>query len=348
LPDRAGTGTLAGMVRIVEVDPYDDTMLRAYWEADQAAMRADRPDAVLRTFDALRNTAQLPNQPYYRRTLLAALDGDRVVGTSELGGSLADNTHLADLEVTVLPDHRRRGIGRALHGEAVRRARADGRTSICGEVHVAGAVADDDSAAYAFAVALGFEQVHVEHHLVLRLPVPADHLSALRASVADRAPGYEVVSWVNRCPDEYAAAYCEMKTQMSSDVPVGEVDYHPIVFDEARLRTEEERAARSHLQLVAAARRASDGTFGGYTVLFLPRGEAAAIQDDTLVMPEHRGHRLGAILKLATLDVVQRDHPERDAVHTWTYPANHAMYQTNLGFGFTVAERLYEMQRKED
>ena len=151
-------------------------------------------------------------------------------------------------------------------------------------MHVADGVADGDSAAYAFATALGFETVHLEHHLVLGLPVDAGHLDGLRASVADRAAAYDVVTWGDRCPDEYAAAYCAMKTQMSNDVPVGEVDYEPIVYDEERLRSSETRTARSYHQLLAAARRA-DGTFGGYTQLYLPHGETDVIQDDTLVMP---------------------------------------------------------------
>ena len=68
-----------------------------------------------------------------------ALDGDRVVGGAELGGSVEDNRHVADLEVCVRPDARRRGVGRALHDEAVRRARDDGRSTVCGEVYVAAA-----------------------------------------------------------------------------------------------------------------------------------------------------------------------------------------------------------------
>jgi GNAT superfamily N-acetyltransferase len=333
------------MTRIIEVDPQDEGILRAYFETEQAAMRADRSDAMLRTWESVRFAAQQPN-PYYRRTLLVALDGERVVGTADLGCSIGDNERVADLEVTVLPDSRRQGIGRALHDEGSRRARADGRTTVCGEVHVPGAVADGDSAAYAFATALGFETVHLEHHLVLPLPVDAAHLDGLRASVTDRAAAYDVVTWGDRCPDEYAAAYCAMKTQMSNDVPVGDIDYEPIVYDEERLRSSETRTARSHHQLLAAARRA-DGTFGGYSQLYLPHGETDVIQDDTLVMPEHRGHRLGTILKLANIDVLQREHPDRAKIHTWTDPDNHAMYRTNLGFGFTVAERLHEVQRKD-
>src|SRR3546814_18633173 len=80
--------------------------------------------------------------------------------------------------------------------------------------------------------------------------------------------------------------------------------------------------------------------------LVLPRGGGLAMQDDTLVMPEHRGRRLGTRLKLATLQVLTRNHPERRALHTWTEPENHAMYRTNTDFGYVARERMYEVQRK--
>jgi GNAT superfamily N-acetyltransferase len=137
-----------------------------------------------------------------------------------------------------------------------------------------------------------------------------------------------------------------MNSQMSTDVPLGEVDYHPVEYDEHRLRTGEERVAHSYHQVVAAARRRSDGVFGGYSVLYLPHDEEFALQDDTLVMPDHRGHRLGLLLKLGTLDIVQRNHPARTPLHTWTSPDNHAMHRTNLAFGYRPVEQLHEMQRK--
>ena len=101
------------MTRILEVDPQDESILRAYFETEQAAMRADRPDAMLRTWESVRFSAQQPG-PYYRRTLLVALaDGGRVVGTADLGRSIGDNERVADLEVTVLSEQPAPGIGRA-------------------------------------------------------------------------------------------------------------------------------------------------------------------------------------------------------------------------------------------
>ena len=97
---------------------------------------------------------------------------------------------------------------------------------------------------------------------------------------------------------------------------------------------------------MSAARRRSDGSLCGYSLVFLPHDSGQALQDDTLVMPAHRGQRLGQRLKLATLGVIRDDHPERTSLHTWTDPDNHAMYRTNLGFGYTPVERMREVQRK--
>lgn len=83
---------------------------------------------------------------------------------------------------------------------------------------------------------------------------------------------------------------------------------------------------------------------GGYSLLFLPHGGDHVLRDDTLVMPGHRGHRLGLALKLATYAVVAAEHPERTTMHTWMDPENHAMAATNRAFGYRSVERLHEVQ----
>ena len=99
--------------------------------------------------------------------------------------------------------------------------------------------------------------------------------------------------------------------------------------------------------MVAAARRTSDGTFGGYSLIFVPHGTGEVLQDDTLVMPDHRGHPRGIALKLATLEIVRRDHADRSSLHTWTAPDNHAMDGTNQRFGYRAVEVMHEMQRTD-
>ncbi len=132
-----------------------------------------------------------------------------------------------------------------------------------------------------------------------------------------------------------------MRNQMNADVPTGELDLETTVLDDARLAVSEERLARSYDVRVAAVRRRADGTFGGYSLLFVPHGARHGWQDDTLVMPEHRGHRLGAALKSANYAALP-DHI--GVVHTWTAPSNSAMHRTNTALGFRVVEHMYEME----
>lgn len=324
-------------MEIREIDVHDRAQLRAWFEVESEAISHDRRHAVSRTFDALVTQVTEPSE-YHESHLLAAYEGERIVGVAELGYSLQDNPQLADLEVTVRPDCRRRGIGRALYGEASARRRAAGRTSACGEVSVV-----DGDGPLAFAREMGAESVHEEDHLMLDLPLADDRVRELTAKVAG---DYEIVTWQGRCPDDLIDAYAAMRTQMNQDVPVGELDWEAVVMTPERIRAGEERLAKSYDIVVAAARRA-DGVLGGYSLVYLAHGSDQVLQDDTLVMPEHRGHRLGLALKLATYAVIAAEHPDRVTMHTWTDPENHAMYATNTAFGYRPVERLHEVQVKD-
>lgn len=324
-------------MEIREIDVHDDVQLAAWFDVEADSIAHDRPHALTRTYDALANQVRVPSD-YGRTTLLAVVDDGLFVGVAELGYPLADNLHLASLEITVRPEHRRRGIGRALYAEATIRRRADARTTACGEVSLV-----EDDGPLEFARAMGAKSVHQEDHLMLELPLPDDRLGELAAKVAS---DYEIVTWQGRCPDDLIEAYAEMRTQMNADVPTGELDVEAVVMTPERIRVGEERLSASYDVIVAAARR-PDGVMGGYSLLYLAHGKDQVIQDDTLVMPEHRGHRLGLALKLATYDIVRTVHPDRVTMHTWTDPENHAMYATNYAFGYRPVERMHEVQVKD-
>ncbi|MEO5665760.1 MAG: GNAT family N-acetyltransferase [Nocardioides sp.] len=324
-------------MEIREIDVLDRSQLAAWFDVEVEAISHDRPHAVSRTFDALVTQVTEPNE-YHESHLLAASEGGVVVGIAELGYSLQDNPHLADLEVTVRPEHRRRGIGRALYAAASAQRRAAGRTSAFAEVNVV-----RDEGPLTFARAMGGESVHEEDHLMLDLPLADERVRELTAKVVN---DYEIVTWQGRCPDELIDAYAEMRTQMNQDVPVGELDWEAVVMTPERIRAGEARLAKSYDIVVAAARRA-DGVLGGYSLVYLAHGSDQVWQDDTLVMPDHRGHRLGLALKLATYAVIVAEHPERVSMHTWTDPENRAMCATNTAFGYRPVERMHEVQVKD-
>ncbi|WP_169333357.1 GNAT family N-acetyltransferase [Demetria terragena] len=326
---------------ITDLNTADPEAIRTFWEVEQAAHRADRAELALRGFASLVQSATVASS-YYDRIWLTATCGTTIAGVAELQLPTRDNTHLGFLEVAVIPAFRRRGLGRALYAEAERRARQASRTHLYGE-----AVSRNEkpSAATAFAQAMGCRAVHLEHHLVLNLPGPSDAF----ASRPEPDEAYETLTWEGACPDELRPAYLAMRNQMNSDVPVGEIDLDPAVFDDTRLRLQEERWSQTNIVLVAAARERATGDLVGYSLVHLPREQTTLVhQEDTLVMPSHRGHGLGLALKRTTLEALRKRHPERQSVHTWTAPGNTAMYRTNERFGFRPVEVMHEMEVRLD
>lgn len=312
---------------VTDLDTSDPDARRRWYAAQERAIRADRPEALLEAYDAWELQATEPSAHAERRWLQVVEDGD-VVGTASLELPLSENRDVAWVEVDVVATHRRRGVGRALWQALAARAAAADRTRMGGEVTV---VPEGAEVARRFAAAMGAVEQHREDHLVADLPV--------RPAPVDAA--YELVAWRGRCPDEHRAAYLAMRNQMNADVPVGDLDLQAAVLDDARLAASEERLARSYDVRVAAARRRSDGAWGGYSLLFVPHGATYGWQDDTLVMPDHRGRRLGAALKSANYADLP---PEVTLVHTWTAPSNTAMHRTNTAMGFRVVEHMYEVE----
>ena len=318
------------MITIERVDPHDDAALGAWYAVETASIAHDRPDASHRTYTSL--TAAVQNATQRRRyILLAAKDRTNTVGTADITLRDAENTHTLEVEIHVLPEYRRQGIGRRLWTASADIGVTEGRATFLGELTV------PPQAALAFTAAMGFESVHEEDHLILELPHEV-------ASVP--TTGYDIVTWVGPCPDDLLAAYVQMRNRMQVDAPIGNVDLTAAAYTPERIREEEERSARAHKRITAAARDQATGDLVAYSLVFLPDGSVDAIQDDTLVMPAHRGRRLGRALKHATLTIVTRDHPERLRFHTWTAPDNDPMQATNAAFGYRIAEHVHEVQLK--
>lgn len=320
------------MPHIEFVDVHDDTALKAWYAVESASISHDRPWAAQRSFETLANSVRNPRDPNGRSVLLAAVEDGETVGIADLDMPSTES-HLLRLEIHVRPDRRRRGLGRALWQAADDVRAKEGRTTTFGEAIV------PPEASLPFAEALGFETLGSEDHLVLPLPAHLEEIDV---------PGFEIVLWGNRCPDDLLDAYVVMRNQMGQDLPGGKGDHEPVPYTRERVRVEEKRTARSYDRIIAAAKEIATGELVGYSLLFLPHGSDQAIQDDTLVMPTHRGLRLGLALKTATLEVIQHDFPERKSIHTWTDPSNVAMQRTNYLFGFRKLELMHEVQRQAD
>jgi hypothetical protein len=83
------------------------------------------------------------------------------------------------------------------------------------------------------------------------------------------------------------------------------------------------------------ARHVATGRLVGYTDLVVAPGTPdLAVQGDTLVLREHRGHRLGLALKVANLRALQAALPHVTTLRTWNADTNTPMLAVNRRMGF--------------
>lgn len=285
------------------------------------------------------------------RTLFVAEERDEVVGVAELELPLLDNLHLAFMYVGVPPERRRRGIGTALTSRLRQQAERGARR--LASSWIPGAQLDQDGSPVgggvapgeAFAGRWGLNQRNTDVHRVLALPVPADRLDSLAEQAAPHHDDYRIAGYVGPCPDEHVAAYCALKAAMVTEAPLGDLEIEPERWDEDRLREEErdlERMGRTRLSVLALA---PDGSVAGFNELLHARHDIGNVYNwDTLVLPAHRGHRLGMALKVDNLRRFQQSFDDGRWVHTHNAAQNAPMVAVNDAIGFRPVERVGEWQ----
>ncbi|WP_052436601.1 GNAT family N-acetyltransferase [Georgenia sp. SUBG003] len=337
-------------VRVVEVrrpahaDAPPSPAVLAWHEIFAESMRdvlshddfADPPAALV---------AKLAEQRHAARTLLLAVrddagaagapDPSHVLGYASIFLPLTDNLHLAEVEVVVRPAARHRGIGTTLWHAVEERIRSTGRSTVTtwtshaaeapeGTVAVVprtgvGRVPADDDAAR-FARSHGFSLEQGERQSTLALPVDPARAAAWRAEAAAVAGAdYRLVQWCDRAPEEWLDTLADLQRRMSVDVPLGGLDLREEAWDARRIRDMEEEMARSEQRYVlSAAEHVPSGELAAFTYVVLPRSlPEVAYQYNTLVHGEHRGRRLGLLVKAANLELLARTQPAVRRLHTW-------------------------------
>lgn len=304
-----------------------------------------------------------PND-YEERSTFLAFAGEQVVGKAVVDVPLTDNLQTCYAFVMVHPEHRRMGLGSALYAAVEDHARSRGRTTIMGWTdHRAGFDPTRDvlapatgagaipstSLAARFATARGFSLAQVDRCSVLPVAADSGRLQAL-ATEAARTAGqdYAVVDWVDRCPNELLEEYAQLRRTMSTDVPMGELDWEEEIWDGSRVRENEDRLAREGgNSLVRAVLHRPSGRLVGHTILERRAEKPDTVyQEDTLVLSSHRGHRLGMWLKAANLLAVVDVWPEARRIYTWNAEENRHMLDVNIELGFTPEGYTAAWQKK--
>lgn len=339
-------------IEITELDPTDDAdfaqWYAVYAEAD-AFGREIEPDTW--SHDEMRAMYLQDSHTEARRGFTGWLGG-RAVVVGDLRLPLVDNRHRAELLVDTRPRFRRQGLGGAMLRRLEEEAAALGRTTLGNETAWPYSGGPDGAGhpGPEFARRHGYALALTDVRRQLTLPVPAASLDRLHAEAAPHwstgPAAYTVRSFHRPVPEELLAGWARVEAAVDTEAPVGDLDLHPWTPDAAAVREDEALLARQGRTSYATVALDAGGEVVAYTELVVPATGRTAYQWGTLVLPEHRGHRLGLAVKLTNLRFLQWDRPDLMTVTTYNAESNAPMVAVNQALGFVPVERLGEFQKR--
>ncbi|MCR8670319.1 GNAT family N-acetyltransferase [Agrococcus sp. HG114] len=340
---------LSRIARYVDVS---NRVTQAHWGDDAHDTTVDEIVASLRHTD----------DEVVRRFLVT--EGGLDVARAITAINREDGARVAYVSAWVDPAARGRGIGRAV-AEGIERVAVElGATTLQGWVdHRPPAEGDERlvsanghgeiavDAPARLATSLGYRLEQVDRISELDVEAARGELERHRAdALAHAGEDYEARSWQGATPPALLDAMAALHARMATDAPSAGLEVDDEHWDAARVERLESRlmaAGQTILQAVAMHRPSGEAV--AFTILVLPAPGRPAFQEDTLVHAEHRGRRLGMLVKAENLLQLGRRHPDRARVVTWNATENRPMLAVNeaLGFVAVAAEGAWQKRLGE-
>ncbi|WP_194422350.1 GNAT family N-acetyltransferase [Microbacterium abyssi] len=287
--------------------------------------------------------------------------GDAIVGAAYLKTSNEAGSTTAEADIMVVPPHRASGVAQALLTRVEDEARLLGRallqvwtlhpattsdrmlTPATGHGRVAATELSDLFADN------GYTMEQVERTSTLALD---DDLSLaermLVEATALAGDDYRVIAWTLPTPEHLREGYGYVISRMATDVPSGDLVFEEEKWDAARVvRHDRVIADAGQLLSVTAVEHVPSGRIVAFNELVIgPDRSGVTHQYGTLVVKEHRGKRLGTIVKCANLLRWREIAPQSPKICTFNAEENRPMLDINEAIGFVPASYAAGWQKQ--
>ena len=275
--------------------------------------------------------ARPPGQ--WRAIFLARDRAGRLAGYGIAARNLknTENAHIRWSEIAVKPEHRRRGLGRALLAHVVGSIEGQGD-----DLLLISETKDRMPSGDAFANSLGAKP---------GLPMKINQLDLSRvdrAKVSEWSKaipkGYRLERIDGTVPAKLVKAFIQASEGIN-DMPRGEIAFNDWKLTEEQIRQREsffKQAGMTWWLLLAIDEKTGEGV--GFTeVEFNPLDPHAIQQEGTAVVAAHRGHGIGLWLKAVMLERILAERPDSRFIRTGNANVNANMLAINTKLGFVYA-----------
>lgn len=349
------SGTASFVVRPVRlpesVDAPDARDFGDYLAIVRQTM-TERTDSPALHDDASAVLTGLRDRTHLRWTVFVAHEDDRPVAAAQLAVPVDASDH-ADVTVFVPagPDalDREHGVLTAVERAAV----VEGCSTVrVASLHRPGAAdasvvsrngigaVPADAAAQSLVTA-GYELGQVVRYSRLTRDGTLDRrLPVVRSAASrDAGPDYRSVWWCGPTPAAWVDGLAAVLDRMSSDAPRGDLDARDDRWDAERVLDRDAHVTRiGGLIGVAGVVHEPSGRLVAISELSIgPDRSATTLTKNTLVLAEHRGHRLGLLAKCTALIEWPRLAPDSPEVVTANAEENTHMLAVNTAVGFEPA-----------
>nr|WP_231368847.1 GNAT family N-acetyltransferase [Frigoribacterium sp. CG_9.8] len=289
------------------------------------------------------------DQEYEPKQLFAARVDGRIVARATFQTRAAAADDMAWVDVQVHPQYRNRGIGTALadHLEHLATERRRGAIVVYAASRAAAGQRLESPTGFGsvpaanaevrFLLGRGYRLEQVERLSRLVLPVSTAMIDHRFDESAGRAGAdFRVHQWTGRTPDRWLDDMALLFTRMSTDAPSAGLKEPEDIWTRQRLIDYEDRVeAGPKKYLVSVVEHLPSARLAGMTELGVPAELARPVfQNDTIVLTEHRGRRLGMLLKVANIRNLQSIAPGHPSILTFNAEENRHMLDVNEAIGF--------------